>query len=160
MGNRKRLLVALMSLLTLSGTGEAVNMTINYKGMESETYDLKAIKNLTFYNGFMNIAFFENGSTVVNDLSTIKSIKFPAMVTGVDPVGINQCSAQSVVVAGEELKITGYDTEAPKPAAIYNVGGAALFTCNMLTESSIDVSALPKGMYILKLGNQSFKFVK
>ncbi|MGN0211899.1 MAG: T9SS type A sorting domain-containing protein [Muribaculaceae bacterium] len=159
MGSIKRLFVFLLSLLSITATGMAVNMAISYNGMEGETYDLKAIKNLTFDNGFMNIAFFDDEGAVRKDLSTIKSIKFPAVITGVESVGMRPM-AQSVAVAGGELKIMGYDTESPQPAAIYNVGGVSLFTCNSLTESAIDVASLPKGMYILKLGNQTFKFVK
>ena len=66
----------------------------------------------------------------------------------------------SVYVYEELLHLKGFDPSAPLTIVIYNAVGQCLITIKQSPELPIDISSLNKGIYFVKVGTASFKFVK
>jgi endonuclease/exonuclease/phosphatase family metal-dependent hydrolase len=58
-----------------------------------------------------------------------------------------------------ELNINGLDLANETDTAIYDITGRQVFS-EKVSQNSVNVSSLPSGIYILKIGNKSGKFVK
>ena len=66
----------------------------------------------------------------------------------------------SVYVDGEYLYLRGFDTSTSQTVMIYNLTGKLLITVNQSLELPINISSIGRGIYFMKTGNTSLKFVK
>jgi hypothetical protein len=77
-------------------------------------------------------------------------------------VGISAPAAKDlrIWVSGGELWIEGATSKDGDAVHIFDIAGRETVTGNLRNGQSINVSHLPKGVYILRTGNQAVKFVK
>jgi len=94
----------------------------------------------TIYGAILN---FTTGSTKVTDMAQDTGIKvYP------NP-------------AGDKLHLQGYDLQEDAEYVIYSVVGQVVMRGTLQNETTdINVELLPSGMYFLKIGNQTARFVK
>lgn len=137
-------------------------MTVFFNnGNDDSPYAVSEITSLHFSDGQLQVKQATDGKVSAVSLAEILSIKFADKTpTAVKTMADGQFAAVSVAVSPDELRLTGYDPAHPQPAYLYSAGGALYFSTPALTATSINVSSLPKGIYILKLGKKSIKISK
>ena len=99
---------------------------------------------------------------VMNDNSTIDDVT-KVTFAKVDPSGVKAIEYDSDGVYAKEVEgsliITG--CHAGNKAEVYSANGQVMRSQALCGEScNIDVSTLPKGVYVLRIGNTSVKFLK
>ncbi len=160
MNVNKRLFVPLVLSLGLVPSAMAQKMQFFFNNGEPiKEFRLEDIGKVYFDGGSLLVQQSDGASVSAFDLLTVQTIKFGTL-SGVESAVKDEAAAVKVAVDGDLLKVIGYDAAAPQPASFYNVNGALLYASASLQEDAIDISALPKGIYIFKLGNKTYKICK
>lgn len=137
-------------------------MTVYFNNGNAESsFAVSDVASLHFSDGNLLVKQSADGKQSAISLTEILSIKFadrnPSEVKTV--VG-DELAAVKVAASADALRLIGYDTARPQPAVIYGVGGTVFYSVSAQTSGCINISSLPKGIYILKLGNKTFKISK
>lgn len=145
-----------LAFLTLSVPMLAQDMIVK-ADMGQKSWDLMSVSSFRFVDGNMVVKLRNGATTEKINLSEIKTITFGEATTSI----ISTKSVSDDVkfyLADQHLVVTGLNY--PVSVAIYAISGKALFNQSAWTGGSLDISSLPKGIYIVKLGNKNFKFRK
>ena len=160
MNVKKRLFVPLVLSLGVVPAATAQNMQFFFSnGAPVKEIDVDDIGKMYFDGGSLFVQQIDGSSVSAFDLLTVQTIKF-GTISGVESAVKDEAAAVKVAVDGDMLKLIGYDAAAPQSASLYSVNGALLYASASLQENAIDISALPKGIYIFKLGNKTYKICK
>ncbi len=163
MNIKKRTLASLMLMGCIAAQASAQQYMVTYfnDGTAEGVTGLSQIMSLRFSDGNLQVKQSADGQVSETPLAKILSIKFSEQTTtGVTNMTADQLQAVTLAVSAEELRLVGYNTANALPAALYSINGSQYYACSRLSESSINISSLPKGIYIFKLGNKSYKIRK
>ena len=103
---------------------------------------------------------FEGNNVVVDaDTYTFYDIREFRISMDDDPAGIEE-----VVAARPSMKLNGQSlyVETADPVVVFSANGQKVSAPSVVSDGlqMVDVSALPKGVYVVKAGDMSFKFLK
>ncbi len=163
MNIKKRTLASLMLIgyITVHASAQQYMVTYFNDSSAESVIGLSQITSIHFSDGNLQVKQNTDGQVSDTPLTRILSIKFSDQTpTDVKTVVTDYLASVKVTATADELHLVGYDTANALPAALYSINGTTYYTNASLTESSINISSLPKGIYIFKLGNKSFKFRK
>lgn len=153
----RHLTVALLALM-FAVKASARDVTVFLNGMsEGQTFSLQLLDKIYFSDG--NLVLNRSGEETKVPLSMIKKLCFPNTSTGVSQTSVADADIKAFVV-GDDIKLVGYDHSKPLAADLYGMNGSRYMSVKALTSDALNVASLPKGIYILKLGNKTFKLYK
>lgn len=103
---------------------------------------------------------FDGDNVVVDaDTYTFSGIREFRISMDDDPTGI-----EAVVAARPSMKLNGQSlyVETADPVMLFSANGQKVSAPSVASDGlqMVDVSALPKGIYVVKAGDTSFKFLK
>lgn len=155
---RKNLILLVASVFTMLGISPlhaADNLTV-YNGTSPTKLSLSSIKGLTFAGGQLMVYTTETEAPTVFNLADVKGLVFGTTATAIGQlVGtkgqLNIAYRQGILSA---QGINGANT------ALYTVSGQRVMSINAWDGSAISTEGLANGVYVLKVNNQTFKFVK
>lgn len=157
MKTRLLLLYLLLCILKVQGQDTYLNI-VSTDGTESKVI-LSDIRNLTFPdtdNFYLN---HQNGTSYIFQTTTVRKLMFTT-VSGIQESAKENC----ISIYPNPTKNYFYiknESGDNMDIAIYSVSGTELANLQKISPSqSIDVSALPKGMYLVKVNGQTFKLLK
>ncbi len=159
---RKRIFASLILTGCMAVSAMArQQMTVYFNNGNAESsFAVSDVASLHFSDGNLLVKQNADGKQSAISLAEILSIKFADRnPSEVKTVG-DGLAAVKVAASADELRLIGYDTARPQPAVLYGIGGTVFYSVSAQTTGSINISSLPKGIYILKLGNKSFKISK
>ncbi len=159
---RKRIFASLILTGCMAVSAMArQQMTVYFNNGNAESsFAVSDVASLHFSDGNLLVKQNADGKQSAISLAEILSIKFADRnPSEVKTVG-DGLAAVKVAALADELRLIGYDTARPQPAVLYGIGGTVFYSVSAQTTGSINISSLPKGIYILKLGNKSFKISK
>ena len=129
-------------------------ITVKADGTEAP-YALTGVQKIVFTGNTMTV----NMKGGASDVTDIVCIRFDLITSIVNPKTISASIAVFPNPAKTTLTVTG--VEAGSKIDLYSVNGALLKSIPAQNNSmDIDVSFLQKGIYLLKVGAQTTKFVK
>ncbi len=161
MNIKKRLFASLImaSCITATAIAQPTKMTVLFNnGNAASATDIAGIASLHFSDGNMLVKQKADWQETAISIADILSIKFTDKGDG--KVATNELTSVKVATTQNTLLLLGYDTAQALPATIYSIGGAMVYTTSAQTANSIDISSLQKGIYIFKLGNNTYKICK
>lgn len=120
------------------------------------SFSLSDISKLSFADGKMVVTMTDKSTKEVA-LSTSLALKFDNTATAISHVS-GTGSSLKIAYDGSQLSAAGLERAAD--AAIYSVGGQKMLSLKSWNGSSVSTESLADGVYILKVNNKSFKFVK
>ena len=150
---KKTLTVILFAMATALPVS-AQQMLIEKVGYENEIISLNNLKQITFDGTTVNIEQTD-GKTSSTSMEYIDRISFGDF-TSIDNIDSNNALVD--YISRDEITI---NCEAGTGIAIYSVTGMTLL--NVRSEADrkqISIANLPKGIYILKVGDQTVKITK
>ncbi len=159
---RKRIFASLILTGCMAVSAMArQQMTVYFNNGNAESsFAVSDVASLHFSDGNLLVKQNADGKQSAISLAEILSIKFADRnPSEVKTVG-DGLAAVKVAASADELRLIGYDTARPQPAVLYGIGGTVFYSVSAQTAGNINISSLPKGIYILKLGNKSFKISK
>ena len=160
--NHKRMKHFFSIMVLLSGlpftTAQAQQSMVVYStyGSEAGRYALTNTIKITFGNGNMMIGDIGTPSESIG-LEQVGCIKFvdPTSIQGV----LTNSTKLDVKLKGDVIMVEGLTKEACD-ASIVSINGALVMHLDHFNGQPIHVGSLPRGIYILRIKNYSFKFVK
>ena len=117
-------------------------------GGETGEYALQDIRKITFGADGMHIVGTSLVPEPVWNLAEIKTITFADVVTGIGQV------------RGGMIYVSGLGDGMDADAAIFDISGKAALRTKCAEGRPIDIAMLRQGVYIIKVNNATFKFVK
>ena len=158
MNKKFTLTFALLSLLT-AGNAYADGKLLAVDSPSAkvvESFSLGDISKLSFADGKMKVTMSDKSVKEVA-LNTQLVLKFDGVETSIKGVANNETKLQ-VAYDGNNISVAGLAKAAN--AAIYSVGGQKIVDLKAWNGSPVNVGSLANGVYILKVNNKSFKFIK
>jgi hypothetical protein len=146
----------LVAFLGLSLSTIAQDMIVSATSA-TKSWNITEVRSFRFVDGKMIVKLKNGEDTEEINLSEISTIKFGNSTTAITHVkGENEnvrftLNGQHIVVEGLKQSVS---------MVIYAVSGSQVLRQNAWNGGSIDISNLPKGIYIIKLDNKNFKFRK
>jgi hypothetical protein len=151
-------LMAFSMALRAQGQGFYIRTT----DLKVKAFDLTTLQSLSFQNNSL-VLKKTTGSSETFNLSTVKELYFSSLYT----------SSEIVSVVGKEEKLSAYPNPANTTIKIVNApqkmaqvsvigmdGHTALQTQVSAENATINISSLARGLYIIRVNNQAFKFIK
>jgi hypothetical protein len=130
-----------------------VKMIVKTTGGTSKEYVIDDIGKMAFSNDALNI-FGKETSTY--SLSDLLSIKFD-LATGISATQ-SENEQMKFDIRNNMLSVSGINGTAN--AAIFSVNGQQMTSLRAWNGAPVSIANLPKGVYILNIKNQSFKFIR
>lgn len=119
---------------------------------ETLSWNVPSLQKMTFQNGNV-VLTMKDGTSTYTPISSIKRMYIcTPSANGINDVESNaQCTWD-----GERLHV---NAKQGAPVRVYSVNGALLRSVS-LTDTSIDLQGLSKGLYIVNVDGQTFKILK
>ena len=167
---RQKILVFALLLILVTGAIDlnAQTLVIKAKDGTETTKQVSLLQNFTFSNSNLMLKPFA-GSTESYGVSTISKIYFKDLpvvtvpvTTGIEDVVAGDANAAMSIYPNPANDLI-YLKNAPdqvSPISIYRIDGTLVLSAQLPFGSSVDVSALNKGLYFLRVNNKGFKFIK
>lgn len=160
----RKIFYALLALPLLSVqpalAGDGDNLVVKTKSGAKEA-SLDNVQKIVFSGDSMSVVLKSGTDTYA--FEDISSIAF-GTTTGIEPVvagkGTESKLLLHVLQDGNTLSVSGWTPGHAANVEIYTVGGALSRTVKGWSGSNIDVASLPKGTYIIKIGDKGAKFIK
>ena len=155
---KKRNLFVAMGLALSAGCFAQDDLTINLASGK-KVYKLDEVKSMTFDGNSLKVNKQTNASDTYQ-LAEIVNISFDA-ATGVNDLKVEGEGLAINVKAGSNLiEISGYDGKTRYGVAVYSLAGEKLLGYDNWKGEAVDISALPAGIYVFKINNNTLKFRK
>lgn len=127
----------------------------------AKSYSVQGISKITFATDGINIVTESGAATDTYLFSDIEeSIVFEDIATGIASTQTTDGTLRISSRGRNTIVIDGHGDNAVTPVEIYSLAGTKVPGIAELRGSEINVSALPTGAYILKIGNKTIKFHK
>lgn len=147
------MMTAVLLFTALTSMQAQVKMIVNTNSGTSKEYTLADIGKMTFGENTLNI-FGKEASTF--SFSDLRSIKFN-LTTGINATQ-GETGQMKVMISNDMLSVSGISGTAN--AAIFSVNGQQMTSLRAWNGAPVSIANLPKGVYILNIKNQSFKFIR
>lgn len=166
MKRKLRIIPAALMLACCCGTAAAQSSQIELQvvgtgGSTIWSNPLDGVKRITFPQG-NSLSFIDKDGTALytTDINNVKKLLFYNPTAA----GINKPTANnaelSLVVDDDQVSLKGWTAGNIARAVIYSTSGQAFYNEANWDGSAISISSLPKGVYILTVNNNSYKFRK
>ena len=133
-------------------------MVVHSPSGSTEETALDQIKTLVFDTQGFKVNGWESQILHNYPFSDVRIITFNKSTTGIEETR-NAQEALKVKLLGTGLTIEGWPAGQEADVAIYAVNGRCCYRQAQWQGESIDVSSMPVGVYILKVNQQTLKFV-
>lgn len=156
---KKKLLIALgiAALLPLSTHAQEVMVVYSHSGQHLLESDVESISSLTPSDDVLNVKS-RLGKVSAISLSDIRSIKFIPATTAIGKLR-SADGKLSFANNGDQITVSGWNGKEGH-FAVYSADGSLVISGSRWTGTPISTTQLTPGLYILKVNNQSFKFIK
>lgn len=142
----------------IGSTASAQDLVVTLNNEQHAEYKLSDISSIRFVDGKLVVKMQDGTLSEPASLDDVRKLTFSNGTT----TGINNVPAQGekMELSFDGSTITASRLTTPADVAIYAISGKKLFDYKKWEGGSLNVGALPKGIYILKVGKQTLKFQK
>lgn len=158
----RKLLLSLFATLALTNMAQAQSSLYVYlnDGDDETVVSLADIDKITFEGASMVITP-KTGSQKTIALTAIKDFKFtPNSTTSLLTLQNEAEVGPKISVKSGIIKVEGWDTSRTATLSVYSVGGQQMLSISEWKGADIDINTLPKGVYVIKIENQTTKIRK
>ena len=132
--------------------GSAANAQVRVQINGDQTFVIDENNGLYFHNDTMRV------DNVVFPLGDIQVITLQQMTTGISNIDARDMKL-SPNPASDIITLQGIGTT-PQKAVLYSTAGVKILEQTVSDGSTLNISHLPEGLYILRCGNRAAKIVK
>ena len=148
--------ILLLTFGVLVGKAQTTTVEVRLQDGGVHSYEMGATGKLYFQNDYL---FIDDGTNVpyTHLVSNIEKMLFSYEVS-IEDIETADCKVYPNP-ASSFLKISTINTDV-NHYQIFSIDGRMLMAGDCRNDESIDVSALPQGLYLLKVNGQTFKISK
>lgn len=154
------LLFSMTAILPMTAQSDK-SMVVETKNSGTQQFNLSDIRRLDFSNeGVSVVSVDKDGATFAFD--DIKKITFGSATNGISQIKTEGAPGQSIFISsdGNDLTIKGWNPSVYADLSIFTVGGAQLLNEERWNGQPVNISSLPKGVYVVRVGKRTGKFRK
>ncbi len=123
------------------------------------------VRRIDFAGDKVNVVYHDTlAATATYAFDEVSAIAFNLMPTGVETVTAGKADGAALLLHvmsdGNVLKVTGWDSARQATLEVFNLQGMTLARLAGWHGQDVDVSSLPAGVYVVKIGNKAAKFRK
>lgn len=149
--------IAIVLLLATTHTLFAqTNVVVTLNNGTATSYSVENADKLYFSNN--NLVITESTTLTQISLSSIRKVTFPSSISGIQTTEKSNELALYPNPAKDVIFIENL-TSNDNLVAIYSMSGS-LVSKQTLSSNAVNISALPRGLYIMKINNNVLKFSK
>jgi hypothetical protein len=159
---KKRLLLTTILILFLGiGVAKSQNsLILKFTNSTEKSSTLASLDKITF-SGTSIMLNYTNGTVGSFEESTIKNMIFQSVVAGIEPLNVTEGKLNIYPNPASDYISLQNAPDGALSFSIYALDGALLMSSKLsTTDQQIDISALKKGFYMIKVSNQAMKFLK
>lgn len=148
---RKHLLLPVLALC-LSATVQADDLqylTAGYNSVE-KSIELATVQKITFENG--NVVVLTTDGPVTFPVTQMEKLFFASTPTAIDEL---KGQTGSLAFVNGVVKVQGSGV-----LRVYSISGNLLRLANVRGTANVSLESLPRGIYIIKMGNETIKIQK
>lgn len=152
--------IAAVALLVMAGAAAKAQTEVVVTKLSGgqQKFGLAEIGKFYFTDGAMNVLTLPSKAVTALSLSDLLNIKFVSKPNAIDNVNGSDSQGVKLAYDGSRLSASGLDGAAS--AAVFGTDGRKMMGAEHWDGTPVDVSSLPKGVYIFKVNNNTFKFIK
>ena len=156
---------AFLLTLALAGTATSASaqasLVLNPKQGSSETKEflLDGIRTLTFGDDGLTVNL-KDGQTYVAAFDNLATLTFRDESTAIETVTAEYAANLDLFLTDGRLGVKNLPANVATEAALYDAAGRAVLMRRQWNGEPIAIGHLPKGVYIFKVNNQTFKFTR
>ena len=147
----KRLLTAFTLLFCLSAMAEDFSLYIINSASETTTYAVTDLQKITFESGNVVVTTTAGTSTTVSISDIAKMYFDTSSAEGIDAIRQSAISFDGTAI---------HFAEAADKVNVYTVSGTLVATGSQLAGTSLSLSDMPDGVYVVSIDGKSFKVIK
>ncbi len=127
----------------------------------TSSFDVESIERIDFGEVGITMVSTDNSETTFA-FEEIRKIVFSQTESGIQPQAVLGKSKFTLTLldAGRQLRVNGWSEGRVTPFTVYGMSGGKVVQIGGWSGESVDISALPHGVYIVKVGNEVAKFQK
>ena len=152
------LIFALFGIGILNIQSQSVSLDIKKWDGSETTIDINSLKKITFGNGNLMLTY-TTGNVDNVTTSTIRKMVFSSITRIGQPEADNTGMLVYPNPGNDFIALRNVPANVNE-VMIYSVCGTLMLKSGFFGNGRIDISGLTKGIYIIKAGNQAFKFTK
>jgi hypothetical protein len=153
----QRLTIALCLIVSVSAKAGTNLNILNQAGTEKNV-NASSLRTITFTGANLNLNY-QDGNTEAVAMTTIRKIYFSAIPVALRPIQQATMALYPNPTA-ESLNLKNLP-EGTSTISIWHISGRKVLSTTISSEStSIDVSGLATGLYLVKIQNQTLRFSK
>ena len=160
----KKFYLCLIFLLIFGWGINSVNaqyLRVKFQDGTEETQEISLLQDLQFPDNLLQITFL-SGSVESYDLSSISTLYLQLYPTATSDYSLNSSQEISIYPnpASDVIYIKS-EQEITSVVSIYRIDGVLVLQKQISSQNkSFDISGLTSGLYLLRIDNQAFKFIK
>lgn len=144
-------------LIVAQNIVQTTDVTVIYKNQPLPS-DFENVTKFYFYNG--NLMLDQSGVTTAIPLETIKRLELDAVSNFISVADWGESTILIYPNPTSDKLYFSSPSEQNVLVAIYSLNGQLLKREQVSTSENLDVSSLSKGIYIIKVNDQIYKFSK
>ena len=154
-------LMLFLSLLGGIAEIKAQSIVIRTSDGTESTDQLTSLHKFTFSNNQLVLSY-NDGTSALFDLSSVDKVFFEDVMTDVNTALLNDGTTLSLYPnPATDLLLFKNLPEDNAAVKIYRMDGKLMLNTQLTSDTpSLDVSTLPNGLYIVKMNDQTLKFIK
>lgn len=155
----KLFVVAASAMLATSALAD--DQVVVVTKSDQQTYDIDKVQRIDFSNDKLNVVSTgAEGTTYAFD--EVVKIVFSTSTNAIDtPTAMQQQRLTITVSAdGSQLRVNGWDASQATSLELYATSGASVARQAQWSGQTVDISSLPHGIYVVKVGGKTAKFRK
>ena len=159
---KRWLMVLCGAVLSVSALFAQTSLVITPQGAgDPVSINLDEIRTLTFSENGV-VVNKADGSTYSAAFADLSKLAFYDAQTAIRPIFSDNETNGAIALSrnGQNLTLSGLHTTAPTQAVIYDALGRQVGRIAVSEGQAFSVAALPKGVYLLKLNQTTFKFTR
>lgn len=156
---KKTFMALALTLLPFGMASAQVRMLVVPKdGTAPKSFNLDDIRRIDFLGEANTFSIACATDRWSYEFDKVRCLKFDGLVNDI-ATATKQESAVSIAYREGQIFVSGL-SNAQAHATIYDLNGCSRLSLPHYDGQPIDVSALPKGAYILRVGDKAFKFLR
>ncbi len=149
--------VAMLAMTGVTATAQTQVVVTKHSG-EQQKFELADIGKFYFDESAMNVVTLPAKTVTALNLTDLVCIKFVSKTDAIDNITGNDNQNIRFAYDGNMLSASGISETAS--ASIFSADGRKMMGTEHWDGTPVETSTLPKGVYIFKVNNNTFKFIK
>ncbi len=157
---RRKIATAVLAMLVTATYADNENISV-VTANGTTSFDIESVGRIDFSEAGITVVSTDNGETTFA-FEEIRKIVFSETETGIQPQTVVRKSKLTLTLfdSGRQLRVNGWTADKATELTVFALTGERTVQKGGWNGETVDISSLPHGVYVVKVGNEVAKFRK